>query len=1482
MEPTPEELGLELEERSPASDSPEALGLELDDEPNPESLGLELEPEESNFSKVFGMTPLGLMWKGYQAVAGKVDETPIPEKQVRDDSTAYRQFKSDAVENLEDLARGTKVVAKKVKNSSLGQAAGEAYEAVDGDKILNTGISAAKTVFRPFERLFSFSDRLAGTGLGALSDALVDTNFVEKARKRDIELGLNEVDGIKKARTLPVSLGNDIASYYATEAAQGLADIMKRSDSDAVRQGAYFVEGLGKPVAGIGANIASTYFLDPIAMLKFGNLTKAGIAAEKAGGLESSVARQIAAGQRSGVSLSLPGISPISAPKPIQKLSAATVYQAQKAMADFELTKAGRALRHYTTKTGWQGADNAFENYVIEQAGREQKAVDLFDGIYSKYGIDLKTPGVMEDLYSYAAKPSSYKGRLPVERAQAIFNDLDTQLVQTVEKAKAAGLDIPKKEFESLSELSKKYGGGEKGMQKALLEYQSLDERYVPRGASPEKRAQLMASRTLKDADEAAEVVASYSDDILPGAKPTGSFLRDRNPKTREAMNAAIKEKHGIENFFHDDIVRAYVEKIDDIEQAISQKKLLDQLTAGFGRSKPEWARVIEGARGRLALAEQAGQFPHPDDLKLAKLRVGDLRGMDEVSSSAARITPDWSQVRRVQGPASQRLEKLSRFKSLKGVQDIHLPSPVADLFETMVGGTKPTQSLMDNYMRAWKNAVFFNPGFHGRNMWEAMARARSVDVSAPELAKATIAITKNKGPYDKYLKEYKTVARGLGVMSDVEDASVPLVERAQRIVATPDMMASDHPLRATQRAMSEMAAKGTLGRWLDQAKKAAAKGTSKGLSTALKPLGKDSWFVENDLYRWARQKGAAGENIPKLAYFSKLRAQGYSPEKAIRKVNKIFPNYDITRDSVRDKLKFIPFLNYSVKNAETLLSILVQNPRNAAIYAPGGAIERSLSNWAGWDADSPQRIKKLFGEDYRSDDIIMPFIPGADALEKEQDLIKKVLGTYLNWGDPNSEGKQMFLKLPTNYHALSMLDPTRVTEMTGPVVKSAIALLGVDPFTGEPFKYTKNLRSMKAAEVARGALGELGGGFVPTRAIGALRQLGQEMMPEYEEHFKNLGIPPDVIKTVMGDKQLEKTHKTMGRALDSVKLMMMGSTTRLDQDILMRIIAQAKGAQKDAKALISDVAKGKRPERDENRAMNALEHSIDEMIRLLDFHDEYEKRIQQVKPEVQMDPEVIEELEEFVPPDDAPETMEEFDDETSQLDLDNERDPASINQSIFEMGGDLTRKHLGPPRTPDPVATEEPMQVVPDREQLAEDVGRAYDLEEQGLGLLGRPEADELFNQVDSLLSPHGLVMIDNPDYNPEGGDGDDNMQRIVVTKEQADLIEKENLIRSGAPIEVDDAPDDEGREPQSQPAEVTLGGGATGGMAGAVGGAAAMGILNALQNNDEEGIISLKEIDEMIKKYGDDKRMKEILEREREKALEKEAVEKMKGKKK
>ncbi len=1058
------------------------------------------------------------------------------------------------------------------------------------DDLLSGAIWVGDKAWHGIGQGLSILDRMAGTGMTAVADPIFGSNVMEMAKRRDIEQKLSGSEDNPEARTFPVSLTQDLIQDPLQYFMETKGKALQKSDSAAVKRIGEAVEGFAG-VTGIAAALIAGAKLDPVSALKFGRLTEAGMEAEKAGKLASGVARQIEAGERTAVNLKLPLLGEVTPLASVQrKIAPPVINKAVEGAIRLEATKLGQTMRHYTTDPGWGTIKADGENLIYGINGLKYNTGVMMrtaDRHLSALGVNLKDSEQRHALYKFLDNPSTYPAHLndvvPKEAAQRAYNFLNTELSKAAAEARQAGLDVPPFMPGSLGE--------------------NLSERYIPRGSTLSNRQALIAKERFEDLAEAEQILSGST------KKVDTNFLEKRSKLNREAMNKQIFEKYGLENYFHDDPVLAYGQKIEDVKLATAQKKFVDRMVNQFPQNKNDWVKAQMAARETIKTSKG------PIDPQLYRIAYANLDDLKKLDSGVAH--------------------KFSKLVNAP-LDQVYMPAPVADFVEGIFKTAKRTRAedALLAYNRAFKNSVFFNPGFHGRNWYESAIRADNAGLSAAETASGMRDVWFGpKAPVSKkFLDEYDALAGRQGMAQNAGEAEGLLSGIEQRraqaeVLATKDMVQGDNPFSRLMDGLRHQAA--TMGQ--------------DGFLGTVKKAFSPAVLQDNPLYRFSMATNEYGEKGFRFAMYKKLRSEGYEPLDAMRKVGDQFLNYTLTRQSVKGAKTqmMVPFMNYAVKNAEQVTRMLAQNPKNFIMYGPGGTFERAISNWSGWDPSQDYKLKEMYGPWY-GEHILSKILPGAEVLEKEKDFMKKALGRWLSYGQDEQEGYQVLLKLPSNYHGLRMLNPMSLDDNAGPLVKMGYALLNTDPFTGEQLSIPGS--DVSATERLKAAGKELIsplGGMIPHNTLKAVQLELDAHFPQYKENFLNMGFDPDVADYLFGKTQDEKWRRKAMKSLDTMKLLWMGTVTKADMDVMMRIMADAKDTKEQITKFTGQIKSGKAnmgPTLERIRGMRErLFKRMDHMYTLL---DEYQVRsdaaLEGTPPPgnlMLMPPDEVELLPETVPP---------------------------------------------------------------------------------------------------------------------------------------------------------------------------------------------------------------------------------------------------------
>lgn len=1163
-----------------------------------------------------------------------------------------------------------------------------------GDRIqADLGISpgwAGHAVGKAFDVL----DRVSGTVIGNAVDSIFDTNIMHDPT-------------LDQSLTFPVSFSRELVQRPTEKYVAKGGQALQKSESQTARELGEVVEGLA-PASGIVAGVVAPAILDPMYWLQFGTLTKLGKSLEAAAPIESQVLKtilegapkavtplaegettgrlaknlveQFEKGQRAAVSIKPPFLPKIDLPA--NAVTNKMIDLGQQALIAAEMTKFGQQARMFTTFSGLKPVDDAALSHSVTMRAIDQQSQRFVEDVYTKaahLGVDLRDPKIREDLWKYFETPSRYKGSIPEEKAQVLFEMMDAHRREAWDTAKRANLKTP--EFQTwLEEAEAKKADvlfklesqkvrfpdqADRLDQLAQQEIYRIDEeaskgwgkmseRYVPRGASLENRQMKKAQDMVNSQAEAEEILATAG--AFPGGRKTGAHLMERAKFTKDEMNRVLKENNGIDGFFHDDIVASYAEKYRSVMKDVADKEFASQVYGSVGRDQGQWVEIINNAK--KAVAEGSTD---PNMLRLSKLRLSDVKSMND--------------------SAQNRLRSFSNLThDIPDAERMMLPGPAKDLMENMIArpDVGAVDSFMRQYMRAWKNNAFFSTGFHLRNTFENTGRAVAVGNTPLDVAKSAATVIMGRDGLVPELNmtrkalfdEYSSMSKGIG-LTHFDDA-----------------MRENNPMLAVSKKAGQMAEdilveKGALTR--DNAMKRLWGSIKNGainqktgeifqkMKATINPFSKDiGYLADNPFYRFSSKAGENSENVFRFAYYEKLRKEGYNPVSAANKVGSIFMNYEMTREGMKSLQQYVPFANYMVKNAETTMRILAMKPSAALTFGPGGAIERAIHNWNEWDQDGVDQIRNMLGGSYHSDAILGPILSGKDAVFKKKDLLRDVINKIMN-SDGKGTGYQTWAKLPSNFHALLQMNPANLNKMSGPLVKMAIALLGVDPFTGKPMQYSGTNQSLwenlsKAAEIATEPVQF-------RRLQQGLPQALDSLFPEYMKNYENLGLPVGALK--LDPNMTLKNDKRSKEALMKLKTLGMGGATKLDLDFFFRSTAMLAAAR-------DELTKGKgqagREQDSEHysRALINLKRTYGQIREMRETIDDFNER--RVRLGGAPDQNIIETEDNpqpFVPPEPVPETVDEYNEEWGRRQIDMEKQDIEDLMNNREPQGKLEQKRI-------------------------------------------------------------------------------------------------------------------------------------------------------------------------------------------------------------
>ncbi len=1077
------------------------------------------------------------------------------------------------------------------------------------DKVLEGTGNVLGSVIRPIGKVFDMASRVMGStialGIDPYRNMLGYGDLYDKYQLADLQSQLeeNRKNGTPHAldpRIFPVHL-SELAQDPTEQGMQAAADYLKSTGHEEL---AAPLEGTKKLVgfmAGLGAEIYG------LPIPKIGALTEVGEAVAKEGKLTEGLAQQMAKGEAKGLGLQW---GKQELPVASAKMTAPVVDKLQNLAMSMEASRPGQLARMYTTLpslpfVGSAGQNLAFAKNLINN---DQKAyASLVQDKVAQMGLDFSNPEVVKDWRSFAENPLHHKLKFK-ENARVyedLYQTLNQDLQMDVERARAAGIDI-----------KDKFGDVNIGPVRASKGYA---ERYIPRYANLDNSRLYDMKKIIGEGEDAEKLVQELG--LKKGVSPQRSqVLSKRAPYNTDQMNKAIEESTGIKGFFNDDPIAAYAQKKADIASMIEDKKFIDGVSGNIGKSKKEWLLLRNEAFQRVQAAKAEGRIPELIDQKLSRVDINNLTTLDN------------DVVNRFEGLQNAIEGKKTDYSKLL------YPKSDADFINGMI--KTPDQGLINSYinkyMRVWKGAVFFNPGFVGRNAYENYTRAIQSGVTIPELALGQSGYVFGKGKWAKYADEMRSLEKQMGMATQVEGTA------GAKIVAPMDAANQENALDRTMTTLHEMSSRGTAKKFFEQSRELGKKGYDK--------------VVNNPLFRFSSSVNNGAENSIKFAYYAKLRDAGYEMLPAIKETDKRFISYNLMRNSVKTAQAYIPFANFMVKNAETTAKLFMENPKGALLFGPQGALERQIEKYNDWSPDQVERFKQIHGE-YYTDNILGPILPGKNEMLRQKDYVNNVINSIFN-PDGKNAGFQLWANLPSNYHGLLSLDPRKANELAGPAIKLALSVGKAIPnlfpdASGYP-KYAQ------ASEELMKGLDEVKSPFVPSKLINAARELQSQYWPELEGKLRSFGKSDEFIKTILGDQKNEEFKKKMQASLISAKALWMGKATKVDVDIFLRQQAMFK----ETSALMSQLATQQAKNGTDRglnqhiqRMQNVLMKAADSMINFIDIKDDYDKRVESIggTPEAEIE---FQDLTTEEPPnqDDGEEpTQDQVEDET-------------INESMNDM----------------------------------------------------------------------------------------------------------------------------------------------------------------------------------------------------------------------
>lgn len=1144
MDTSPEALGLDTEEIALPEKvpGPESLGLDVD-HTSPQALGLETSDEPGAFGQADAV-----LQKGYQGAGALVSGAKAAIGGI-EKGWDYLSKGAEALDR--DLPYGFQVAKDVV--SGVGAAPG----------LIGKGISNAWDVF----------DRTTGTAVGRGLDLAASTinnlsgtqgqNLYDLAQQREIQDGVIKNQAELSFKGLfPVRLVEDIAapafaSAFDWTGSKVSAAAKYAPDSQTAKtltEAGKFLTDLS-PAAGLIGSIAVADVTLGASLPSFGTLTEGGEIAQQAGALESGFAKQVNAGQRAIMNV---GDNPVN----FGKVGVAVANKAAELSVKIGASVPGKLLSKVSTYSAFPEINGALDQLTAARNQSEYYAKQLFRSSWAqadKFGLDLSDPEAAAGLQSALENPSKFNpskfsDKVSPEAAEGMFTFLDGQLQQTRSKAIQSGLSIPDKLYPE------------------ALEEGTTQERYVPRQTNPgkvgekanvemaDKAVQILEQTKQKQLGEFnsimgdADTAVALADEM--GAKVTassaGKYTKLRDVDNTAAMNAKISQNFGVDNYFSSDVVSAYVDKIHQVNKDLNDANFTRSIANQFGLSDEAFLAKKLEANARVSEAYASGRLVDPADLHLVNLKDKDFVSFGELPLSTRT-----------------RLSGLTNVApDLEGIEGLKVPRQIGDLLtenlspqrkEGLMAGAIASQNI-------YKLFLTQNPGFYIRNWFQSYTMGQAGGVSIADNVKAFAGMVNGSGNWAERKEAYDSLTRGMGAFGKIEDdlSSVGRLRRIAETEASAADYAGDNAMKQLLYQFRQMGSTDKWGSFLKDLWSGTKNGSPAEIAQAIR---------DNPIYRTASSIGHGGEQIPQFAFFNKLMDSGLSAEEAIAQTKKQFLNFQNTRAATMTASTVFPFANHAIKNAEVTLRLLAASPENALMYGRGGAFAHAIENWAGWDPENgPDKYKKMMGNGWSDDMIYLPVMPGKQAMENNQDLLRSIV--YNVYGAAGvKDGNQLMLSLPSNYHALSMIDPTRMDELTSPLWKSGVALMGTDPFTGKPLQLTdehnKWLQRMSVAS------DQFIGPMAPRTMLNAGRGIMDKLMEGWADNASKLGMDSNTAKAVLTPENQAKQQQ-VSKALAKAFTMWRGTYTQLDNDMGFRIMGALNDMKNSQKAANYMFTKGK------------------------------------------------------------------------------------------------------------------------------------------------------------------------------------------------------------------------------------------------------------------------------------------------------------------
>ncbi len=1191
MEPTPEELGLEMEgsaSRVPAQSEPTPQDLGLEMEPDPKALGLEveeptkdlaLEPNEPD-PKDLGLEPekpfelsdntdplsKGIAWAKDKFGHKGPELPPLTSGQIMERERSVDEAITDFLHPVGKTIEASLGPLQRPANI-LTQLAGRANEVLD-------------VVTKP------------APTIGKAVDAFLNPEVMKKFRvKQGFPAKIQEImaqPGMSIADKISV-LQNEIAPNGLFMSAN-----LQESDESMIKD--LFPQGFGEfgnMVTKFGIDVMA----DPLTHSKFGSritprAREFTLAAAEALNEEKNLAQAIREG--SETMFVNPEGGTMSASERIEQLRKQRLAQASRSGLGIETQDGKRALYQFTlpgsdapllTVRGqkiMQGFDeigamlessmpglrkvmqrSPHEAFNVALGIQELEAAVEGDYIDRASSMILGAGAPNEKVIRHASNMMEHGPGAgeALNKAQKIFlnpeeleqsrqyslalqkvNEFGNQAIADVTGKNIGSNEVialTAKERQQVIDRIKKQHGDipaimvQDGDKSYDLTFPNQDAYDMGRGISEDARK---ARNTQKALDDFNRATHSAGMGTVPGS------YREREELSTQMMNAILKNKYGIDGeAFNPNKTEVVLNSLQNKLEAARKLRLYKTTKEMYGVRFDEIKGFIKSAEDRVRFANENGHAPSYEDLLTMRMTSDDFRPIDNKLFN--EIEPFYS------------VDDTKYF----GEKSLFYPKSVADRVENLWYTPSRNKILMEiASFQKLKTQNMLNSVFRlGRQSVENFIKARQAGIPWSDI------ITEMRMGVPGVQKD--AIAKLADRLPSVSETVFDLSEFKDKIKVTSAMLADPEVnagVDAFYGVIHEAAQTGTLNKVLGVGESTASKILKAPYRAGKKVVEK---AVDNPLTRGIRRMGNFSDGVTKRAYFRKLMNEGYDPIEAARIVGDHFMDFTSTSKEVRRMRYVLPFASFQIKNLESMPRLLAQSPGVTNATNPfNGSFKQAVEDYSGWNPQDHRALNLAIP--YYRHPILGPILRGQKTLLAFQDKALDFLNGYAAAGLGEKDKKrldsgfQFSLQIPTNLQAsMDFIDPARANKtFSSPIVAAAaIWMLGVDPYTGKmlPSVEIGGDNKMQTSDKLVASLRTLNPVDYPRFYNKAVMPLMEKLIPRFRKRLEEGPISrrmAEVLKIQLGTdaplKKLRASDDTID-ALTEMKFFGMGHLDKADSN---------------------------------------------------------------------------------------------------------------------------------------------------------------------------------------------------------------------------------------------------------------------------------------------------------------------------------------------